>query len=248
MLKKGLLLMLFTALTMFAMGLSSSVQAEGMTKAQGDAILKELQSIRTLLEKDRKLVAREKRAPSKVKISTKDGVGLGSKKAPLVLVEFTDYQCPYCQRFYNTTFAELKKKYIDTGKLRFISRNLPLPFHKDAENAALAAACAKDQGKYWQMRKSLFANPAELQAKFLSVYAKQNGMNVKRFDTCLAKKRHLKKIRKDVADARAIGITGTPSFVLARSGGAIVEGEKVVGAQPFAAFDANIQRLLKQKK
>ena len=224
-------------------------QAEGMTKEQGDAILKELQSIRTLLQQGPKVrQQRPPAAPVRVKVSSTDGVSDGNPKAPLILVEFTDYECPFCKRFYDTTFADIKKKYIDTGKVRFISRNLPLPFHKNAENAALAAVCAGDQGKYWQMRKSIFGNPKEMQAEHLSAYAKDNGLNVKRFDTCMTKKTHTVKIKKDLADAQAIGITGTPSFVLAKSGGDIVEGEKIIGAQLFATFEAKIEALLKQRK
>ena len=230
---------------------ATPVLAEGMSKQQGDEILKELKSIRVLLEKNQNQAKQPPQAAEvlkRVKASTTEGVALGSKKAPLVLIEFTDYQCPYCKRFYDTTFAELKKNYIDTGKLRFISRNLPLPFHKHAEDAALAAACANDQGKYWQMRQSIFANPQQLQPENLSVYARDNGLSVKRFDMCMEKKTHIKKIQKDMADARAIGISGTPSFVLARNSGKIVEGEKVVGAQPFAAFSHHIESLLKQAK
>lgn len=222
------------------------VQAEGMTREQGDAILKELQTIRALLQQGPKQARQQKpSAPARVKVSSTDGVSFGNPKAPLILVEFTDYECPFCKRFYDTTFAEIKKKYIDTGKLRFISRNLPLPFHKYAGNAALAAACAGDQGKYWQMRKSIFGNPKQMQMEHLSAYAKDNGLNVKQFDTCMTKKTHSAKIQKDVADAQAIGITGTPSFVLAKSDGHVVEGEKLIGALPLATFEAKIKALLK---
>jgi len=241
--KKFLLFSVFLWFSMAAM----PAQAEGMTKEQGDAILKELQLIKILLQKGPQQ-ARQQRAPAapvRAKISSTDGVSYGNPKAPLILVEFTDYECPFCKRFYDTTFAEIKKKYIDTGKLRFISRNLPLPFHKNAENAALAAACAGDQGKYWQMRKSIFGNPKEMQEEHLSAYAKDNGLNVKQFDTCMTKKTHSAKIKKDVADARVIGITGTPSFVLAKSGGDIVEGEKLIGALPLTTFEAKIKSLLK---
>lgn len=239
--------LLALSLTVFAV---LPTQAEGMTKEQGDAILKELKSIRALLQKGpnqaRQPVAPP--APARVKVSITEGVADGSEKAPLVLVEFTDYQCPFCKRFYDATFFELKKKYIDTGKLRFVSRNLPLPFHKNAESAALAAACADDQGKYWQMRKSIFADSQLLQVENLTTYAKENGLDVGQFETCMTEKIHLKKIQKDIEDAHAIGITGTPSFVLATSGGDIVEGEKIVGALPLATFEAKIEALLKQGK
>ena len=87
---------------------------------------------------------------------------LGDKNAPLTVVEFTDYQCPFCQRFHVTSYPDLKKNYIDTGKVRFYSRDLPLDFHANAMRAAQAARCANDQGQYWKMREIMSANPDKL--------------------------------------------------------------------------------------
>jgi len=222
--------------------------AEGISREQGDEILKELKQIRGLLQQQQLRPQKQRAAPAvqRGKVSVKGSPYLGKKSAPLTLVEFTDYQCPYCKRFYDATFAQLKKAYIDTGKLRFVSRNLPLPFHPFAEGAALAAACAGDQGKenYWKMREALFFHSPKLQPEQVRGYAKELGLSMKRFNTCLENKTHLKKIEQDMADARSVGITGTPSFLLARGSGDIVEGEKLVGAQPFAVFDERIKALL----
>jgi len=227
-------------------------QAEGLSKEQGDSILQELRTIRVLLQQQQ-IRAQQRQMPQparkpvlRSKVSTKGSPYLGKKNAPLTLVEFTDYQCPYCKRFYDNTFAQLKKTYIDTGKVRFVSRNLPLPFHPFAEGAALAAACAGDQGKrkYWKMRNTLFSHSPALQTGQIQGYAKAMGLNMKRFNKCVKGKKHLKKIQQDMADARAIGITGTPSFLLAKGSGDVVEGEKLVGAQPFSVFDARIKALL----
>ena len=103
---------------------------------------------------------------------------LGKADAPLTLVMFTDYQCPFCSRFETQTLPEIKKQYIDTGKLRFVVRDLPLPFHPNAPKAAEAAHCAEEQGKYWELREKLVNNGDKLDAKLLPDYAKQVGLDV----------------------------------------------------------------------
>ena len=128
--------------------MNSEVLSEPMTREQGDAILKELREIKQLLAKPQQAQA-AKQAPAAPQNLTVKGDAqyvLGKSDAPLTLVAFTDYQCPYCGRFENTTFLELKKNYIDTGKLRFILRDMPLEFHPFALKAAQSVLCAGDQG------------------------------------------------------------------------------------------------------
>ena len=124
----------------------------GLTRQQGEQILQELRQIRQLLERQQAKPAAQQpqeEAPTKAKITDLSGVPmLGSKTAPLTIVEYTDYQCPFCQRFHVTVFAELKKAYIDTGKVRFFSKDMPLDFHPNAMRAAMAARCAGEQGKF----------------------------------------------------------------------------------------------------
>ena len=98
----------------------------------------------------------------------------------MTMVEFTDYQCPFCQRFHVTTFGELKKNYIDTGKVRFYSRDLPLDFHPNAMRAAQAARCAIEQGKYWQIRDVMGANPDKLDLEHLVGFASDLKMDTDR--------------------------------------------------------------------
>ncbi|MDH3973575.1 MAG: DsbA family protein [Deltaproteobacteria bacterium] len=221
---------------------------EAMTKAQGDAILKELKAIKNLLEKQQKNVPAQPKKPEPEVVDVKVGVEgptLGRKDAPLTLVEFTDYECPYCKRFYDSTFAQLKKNYIDTGKLKFVSRNLPLPFHKNAKKAAQATSCAGDQGKYWEMRDVVFKNSRALGENNLSVYAENLKLDMKKFNACLDSDRHLDKIDADVKAARSASITGTPSFVLGKSvKKGQMKGEKVVGARPYSDFEAKIKAIL----
>jgi Trk K+ transport system NAD-binding subunit len=136
----------------------------GITRQQAEDILKELRQIRQLLERP-PVAARgpQEEAPARAKISDLTGVSmLGSKNAPLTIVEFTDYQCPFCQRFHVTAFPELKKAYIDTGKVRFFSKDMPLDFHPNAMRAAMAARCAGEQNKFWELRDTMGANPNSL--------------------------------------------------------------------------------------
>jgi protein-disulfide isomerase len=230
--------------------LAASALAEPMTKEQGDAILTELRQIKVLLQKPQQQAqpapqaAQAPKADEPATVSIAGEPFLGQADAPLTMVMFTDYQCPYCSRFETQTLPEIKRQYIDTGKLRFVVRDLPLPFHPNAPKAAEAARCGEEQGKYWELREKLVANGDKLDATLLPGYAQQVGLDVDKFSACLESGRHAEKIKASSALAGSIGISGTPSFVVGRSKGDSVEGVKIVGAQPFAAFDQKLKELL----
>src|SRR5258706_11050734 len=146
-------------------------RADGISSEQAQDILNELKQIRQVLEKMQSPQAAP--APDD-KVSYKfspGGFSLGDAKAPLVLVEYTDLQCPFCQQFHNTAFAQIKANYIDTGKVRFVSRDFPLDFHENARRAATAGRCAAEQGKYWEMRHVMIVNAEALKAENLATYA-----------------------------------------------------------------------------
>lgn len=235
-------------LFVFLVGFCSPLvaQAPPITQQQADAILKELREIRKLLEQMVKTPAARPAqpvAPTKVKLSLGDGYSLGRADAPVTLVEYTDYQCPYCRRFHESAFQELKKNYIETGKLRFISRDLPLSFHANAFRAAQAARCAGDQGKFWEMRDILISNADKLGPEALSKYAGELLLDTAAFEVCVASDKHKAAVEKDVAEANGLGLTGTPSFVVGRTSENF-DGIKLVGAQPFSTFEARIKELL----
>lgn len=225
------------------------VSADPMTKEQGDAILNELRQIRQLLQRPPQLQAQP--APQAPKPDEPASVSiagfpvLGKTDAPLTMVMFTDYQCPFCSRFESQTLPEIKKQYIDTGKLRFVVRDLPLPFHPNAPKAAEATYCAEEQGKYWELRDRLVANGDKLDAKQLPDHAKAVGLDMDKFTACLDSSRYAEKVKTSAALAGTVGISGTPSFVVGRSKGDMVEGIKLVGAQPFATFDQKLKELAK---
>lgn len=224
-------------------------KSEGITKDQADAILSELKQIRQLLEKQLTLAAA---APSpappaedKLKMNLPSGAYmLGREDAPLTLVEFTDYQCPFCKRFHTDAFAEIKKSYIDSGKLRFISRDLPLDFHPNALNAAEAARCAGEQGKFWEMRELLMSSSANLGEEVILKSAQTVSLQMEGFRTCLSSGKYKPEIQKDIADAGQASISATPTFVLGKTSKDAVDGIRIVGAVPYAVFDSEIKKFL----
>jgi len=169
---------------------------------------------------------------------------LGSGAAPLTMVEFTDYQCPYCRRFQAEVWPRLKREYVDTGKLRFIVRDLPLPFHAGAKPAAEAAHCAGEQGKFWPMHDALLATGADLSAKGIEHRAGALGLDVGRFDACVAGGKYAAAIERNAAQAHALGLRGTPAFVIGRVQHGELQGWPIEGALPYEEFDALLRQVL----
>src|SRR5664279_2445276 len=216
-----------------------------LTRQQGEQILQELRQIRQLLERQQaKPAAPQEEAPIKARLTDLSGVSmLGSKNAPLTIVEFTDYQCPFCQRFHVTSFTELKKAYIDTGKVRFYSKDMPLDFHPNAMRAAMAARCAGEQGKFWELRDTMGANPDALDIDHILGFAANLKLDTAALRMCIESGKYKERVQTDVLEAMKIGANGTPTFIVGKSVGNGVDGELVVGAMPFQMFDAKLKEL-----
>ncbi len=218
----------------------------GLTRQQGDDILKELRQIRQLLERQQAKPAAQpqEEAPTKAKITDLSKVSmLGSKEAPFTIVEYTDYQCPFCQRFHVTAFPELKKSYIDTGKVRFYSKDMPLDFHPNAMRAAMAARCAGEQGKFWELRDTMGANPNSLDIEHILNFAGNLKLDTGVLRACIDAGKYKETVQNDVLEAMKIGANGTPTFIVGKSVGEGVDGELVVGAMPFQMFDSKLREL-----
>ena len=247
----GLLLAAILCCAPLSMAAESAAGGDAaITQDTANAILKELKNIRQVLEKIEKQGGSAAKGPSKPTTATfsiKGKYTLGAADAPVTVVEFADYQCPYCLRFAKTTFPLLKQKYIDTGKVRWVALNLPLPFHKDARKAAQAAHCAGEQDKLWEMRDILFKNPQRLSAENLPAHAETLSLDMDAFNACLQSNRHLAEIDQDAKDANAVRLTGTPSFIIGKSSGDRITGQVVIGAQPINAFDNAISKALQQQ-
>jgi len=169
---------------------------------------------------------------------------MGRSDAPLTLVEFTDYQCPYCRRFQAQTFPLLKKNYIDTGQLRFVVRDLPLEFHSAARPAAEAAHCAGEQGKFWEMHQALLSGEDALSEAGIDRRAHAVGLDLGRLHACMKANRYEAAIAHNIATADGLGIRGTPAFFLGRMVQGTLEGEVAEGAIPWTDFDATLKELL----
>lgn len=220
-----------------------------MTAQQAEEILKELRAIRQAIER----LQLQAPAPSRpgaadaprVTLPEPAGHMLGRPDAPVTIVEFTDLQCPFCSRFAAMTFPELKRRFIETGQVRFFSRDLPLEqLHPLAMRAALVSRCAGEQGRFWEVREQIVRNAERLTAAFLDQVARSGGLDAGRLGECLSGNRHRPDIDADVRLALSLGITGTPTFVIGRTAPGAFEGVRVVGAQPIEVFDAQIRALL----
>lgn len=184
--------------------------------------------------------------PAAARDSQADERILGSADAQVMIIEFTDLQCPYCARFARDTWPLLRERYVDTGKIRFATRDLPLPFHAFALPAAVAARCAGQQGKFWEYREALFHDQSLLGQERYVELAGTLGLDTARFETCRADPAVLATVRADAALAASSGIASTPSFVIGRVVNGEFEGEVMSGAQPFEAFQQRLDSLLQQ--
>jgi len=171
-----------------------------------------------------------------VDVSADDDPVLGEKDAPVTIIEFSDFQCPFCERFYSQTLEQIKTNYIDTGKVKLIYRDFPLDsIHPMAQKAAEAAECADEQGKYWEYHDKLFQNQEEWVTTGISKlkeYAKGLSLDSSKFDKCLDDGKYADEVKKDFQDGAQAGVQGTPSF--------FINGKQLSGAQPFAAFQQAI--------
>ena len=157
----------------------------------------------------------------------------GDANAPVTIIEFSDYECPFCARFVRDTLGLIDEQYIKTGKVKLVFRDFPLSFHAQAQKSAEAAECAGEQGKYFEMHDILFEKGVNGGVSSFKQYAKDIGLNSATFDTCLDSGSMAQEVQKDMRDGQAAGITGTPGF--------IINGQKVSGAQPFSVFQQIIE-------
>lgn len=169
--------------------------------------------------------------PIRYKVEEAGNPALGPQNAPITIIEFSDFQCPFCKSFHDQTFSRLQKKY--EGKIRFVYRDFPLSeIHPLAQGAAEAADCANEQGKFWEYHDMLFQYQPQLEATALMAYANKLNLDMKVFQACLESHKYKSEVEGDYAMAIGLGLTGTPTF--------FVNGRILVGAQPLEAFSAYI--------
>ena len=219
-------------------------------KAGQAAIQRDLTEIKRLLLRGMSARAAPQ-APSfqPVDLAIDSATILGDESARVALIEFTDYQCPYCRRHSLSTKPQLVRDFVDTGKVRYVVREFPIvSIHPHAFEASQAALCAGDQGKYWEMGTALFNNQGRLKPDDLRVHASDLGLKAAEFEACLEEGKYADRVSKDMEIGMAVGIRGTPSFLLGLADPndpTKVKATKFLkGAQSYLAFKRAIEELL----
>ena len=208
------------------------------------AIQQELQDIKALLQR-----GVPQPAPQNFVLDLGSHPFRGNAAAKLTMVEFSDFQCPFCERHVRETDPQLVKEYVETGKLKVVFMDFPLEaIHKFAFKAAETARCAGEQGKFWEMHDRLFGSQKTLtEFSNWTAQAEAVGLNMAEFESCLSSGRQASEIRKDLAQGQAARVSGTPGFFLAVTDPASTKVKTVrfiSGAQPYPAFKAQIDALL----
>jgi protein-disulfide isomerase len=165
---------------------------------------------------------------------------MGDPNAPVTIVEFTDYECPYCARFTLDTLPLLKSKYIDTGKAKLVLRDFPLSFHPNADDAAIAAECARAQSDdevYFEFHDKIFEGGALSNARYIQ-YATDLNLDIDKFNTCLNDPKMAEEVQSDLVEGAGYGINGTPGFV--------INGRRISGAQDVSVFEYIIDKALSE--
>jgi len=180
-------------------------------------------------------------------VTADDDAFLGNADAPVTMIEFSDFQCPFCRKLWKEVLPQLKKDYIDTGKVKFVYRDFPLSsIHEMAQPSAEAAECADEQGKFWEMHDKLFAEQEKkgqgtiaYTIDDLKKWAGQIGLNTAQFNDCLDTGKYKSEVEKDLADGAASGVQGTPA--------SFINGQLVGGVQPYDNFKKIIEEILAKK-
>jgi protein-disulfide isomerase len=172
-----------------------------------------------------------------VKVSVDDDPSQGDKNAPITLIEFSEFQCPYCKKA-RPTIDKILSTY--KGKIHYVFRDFPLGFHNQAKDAANAAQCANEQGKYWDYSHALWENQGKQSLEKLKEIAQSLALDTAKFDACVASKKYYKEIDKDQDDGSEAGVSGTPAY--------FINGKFLSGAQPFEAFKEIIDEELAKLK
>ena len=180
-----------------------------------------------------------------IEVSADDDAVLGNPDALVTIIEFSDFQCPYCRRSYNELLPPLKENYIDKGLVSFIYRDYPLDFHADAKKAAEATECAEEQGKFWEMHDAIFEGQNALGNGTVAIpydnlkqYANDLGLDTDQFNQCLDSGKYEDEVTNDLRDGIKYNVSGTPTF--------FVNGQRIVGAQPYSVVSSVIDSLLDQ--
>ncbi len=206
-----------------------------------DKILDELQKIRSTLQQ---MQTQNERPVFTTKLDVDKRPFIGSAEAAVAVVMFTDVECIYCKQFYEQTLPHLKRLFVETGKVRFYSLDLPGGKHSSAFMSAQAGRCAEVQGQFWPIRERMHANDKANDKASVEEFAADLGLDIPTFRQCIEGEQFKDAVMNDVLMATAAGVEGTPAFVIGKNTGGSIEGEVITGAMPLGIFQAKIKKLL----
>jgi protein-disulfide isomerase len=247
----GLVVGVFVA----GIGLGVAVSAQQST-SEIEALRKEVEALKTRQEQLESQLTQllaalgQGREPQQVTINLANAPSRGRDDAKVTMVEFSDFQCPFCGRHVRETMPQIDREYIRTGKVRYVFRDLPIEsLHPQAPKAHEAVHCARDQGKYWELWERFFTNPRNLTLDQMVTHATAVGLDPATFRQCVESGKHTSTVGGSLEEAARLGATGTPIifFGLTQPGGTTLEATAVIrGAYPYDRFKATIDGLLAQ--
>jgi protein-disulfide isomerase len=213
-----------------------------------DDLKTELRSIRGEMEQLKQTI-HDLTTPKPLVFDITGAPALGNDGAKLVMIEFSDYQCPYCMDYFSNTYRRLIAEYVKTGRVKYVARDFPVEnIHPKALEAAQAARCATEQGKFWEMHDSLFANQKNFASTGIADAATAAGLDIAKFNACFESRKYADAIHKEEDDTVKLGIKGTPAFFIGTPDPAnpakikLVKG--LIGSQPLPAFQQTLDSLL----
>ncbi len=246
---------MFIGLALALLHLQSGLAADEWLK---DEVLKQLSELRQdnrnlhrELEALKKQSANERNDEKRfLRLSLSELIGdkpiIGKPKAKIIVAEFTDYECPFCKKFSLTSFPQIRKTYIDTGKIQYVVRDFPLGIHSSAKSAAIAANCAGQQHRYWGMKARLFEHQNTLGRELYERQATELKLDIQKYRTCLEDMTVAAAVERDVAFGNRAGVQATPTFLVGRiSGNSIKDLKAVSGAMAFETFSELLDEMVK---
>lgn len=213
----------------------NSIQVHSLSQTVENAFEEEITGNVVAKETNQEAAPQE---PTAIEVSADDDPFIGDEDAPVTIIEFSDFQCPYCQRFYSETLPSILSNYVETGKVKIVFRDFPLGFHQYAQKASEAAECADDQGKFWEYHDRIFENQNLLSESNLKAWAQDLNLDTEEFNDCLDSGKYTEEVQEDMKDGSSYGVSGTPSF--------FINGIQLTGAQPYAAFEEIIEQELEK--
>jgi protein-disulfide isomerase len=203
----------------------------------------EVRGLKESMAQSAPTIAKSKAGP----INLEGAPFIGVESAQVAIIEFSDYQCPYCTRHFKQTFPDIEKNYIETGKVRYVMKQFPLGFHAKARGASIAALCVEKlkPGKYIDAHKAIFGGETSLDQSSYLALADAMGISASKYSSCLADSEMSKVVDQDMAQGKSVGVSGTPAFLVGKiKDGKLVDGRLITGARPYSSFSNVLDQIL----